>query len=75
MWGRVRARGEGTANPAMKTGQVEVYAQEVEILNTSDTPPFQLDEHVSVGEETRLSIATRTCVARRCCTTCVCAPL
>ena len=52
--GRVRARGEGTANPAMKTGQVEVYARGVEILNTSDTPPFQLDEHVSVGEETRL---------------------
>lgn len=52
--GRVRARSEGTVNPAMKTGQVEVYAREVEILNTSDTPPFQLDEHVSVGEETRL---------------------
>ena len=52
--GRVRARGEGTVNPAMKTGQVEVYALEVEILNSSDTPPFQLDEHVSVGEETRL---------------------
>jgi aspartyl-tRNA synthetase len=52
--GRVRARAEATVNPAMKTGQIEVYARELEILNVSDTPPFQLDEHANVGEETRL---------------------
>jgi aspartyl-tRNA synthetase len=52
--GRVRARAEGSVNPAMKTGQVEIYALELEILNVSDTPPFQLDEHASVGEEVRL---------------------
>jgi aspartyl-tRNA synthetase len=34
--------------------RIEVYARELEILNVSDTPPFQLDEHANVGEETRL---------------------
>jgi len=52
--GKVRARAEGSVNPAMKTGQIEIYARELEILNVSDTPPFQLDEHASVGEEVRL---------------------
>jgi len=52
--GRVRARAQATVNPAMKTGRIEVYALELEILNVSDTPPFQLDEHANVGEETRL---------------------
>ena len=52
--GRVRARTGATVNPAMSTGQIEVYARELEILNVSDTPPFQLDEHANVGEETRL---------------------
>jgi aspartyl-tRNA synthetase len=52
--GRVRARGPGTVNPNMATGEIEVYGLELEILNTSDTPPFQLDEHAKVGEEIRL---------------------
>ena len=52
--GRVRARGEGTVNPNMKTGEVEVLGKELEILNMAATPPFQLDEHTSVGEEVRL---------------------
>ncbi|MBT5008310.1 MAG: aspartate--tRNA ligase [Halioglobus sp.] len=52
--GRVRARGEGTVNPAMATGEIEVLGKELEILNTAATPPFQLDEHTSVGEEVRL---------------------
>ena len=52
--GRVRARSESTVNPGMGTGEVEIYGLELEILNTSDTPPFQLDEHARVGEETRL---------------------
>jgi len=52
--GRVRARSPGTVNPGMATGEIEVYGLELEILNTSDTPPFQLDEHAKVGEETRL---------------------
>ena len=52
--GRVRARGEGTVNPAMATGEIEILGKELEILNTAATPPFQLDEHTAVGEEVRL---------------------
>ena len=52
--GRVRARGEGTVNPAMATGEIEVLGKELEILNSAATPPFQLDEFTAVGEEVRL---------------------
>ena len=52
--GRVRARGEGTVNPAMATGEIEVLGKELEILNTASTPPFQMDEYTAVGEEVRL---------------------
>jgi aspartyl-tRNA synthetase len=52
--GRVRLRPEGTQNPNMPTGMIEVLAKEVEVLNTAATPPFQLDEHNKVGEEVRL---------------------
>jgi aspartyl-tRNA synthetase len=51
--GRVRRRPKGTENPALPTGQVEVVARALEVLNTADTPPFQLDEE-DVYEETRL---------------------
>ena len=52
--GRVRLRPEGTQNPNMPTGLIEVLAKQVEVLNTAATPPFQLDEHGKVGEEVRL---------------------
>lgn len=52
--GRVRARPEGTVNPDLPTGEVEVLGLELEILNRADTPPFQLDEHENVSEEIRL---------------------
>ncbi|MEE2732792.1 MAG: aspartate--tRNA ligase [Pseudomonadota bacterium] len=52
--GRVRNRPEGTTNPEMPTGMVEVLGKELEILNASETPPFQLDEHTNVGEDVRL---------------------
>ncbi len=52
--GRVRARGEGTVNPAMATGEIEVLGKKLEILNKAATPPFQLDEHTAVGEDVRL---------------------
>lgn len=52
--GRVRLRPDGTQNPNMPTGMIEVLAKEVEVLNTAATPPFQLDEHGKVGEEVRL---------------------
>ena len=51
--GRVRHRPDGTVNPDLPTGQVEVLAQEIEILNSSETPPFQLDDS-HVGEDIRL---------------------
>ena len=52
--GLVRARPEGTVNAEMPTGEIEVLGREVKVLNTADTPPFQLDEHAKVGEEVRL---------------------
>ena len=52
--GRIRLRPEGTQNPNMPTGMIEVLAKDVEVLNTAATPPFQLDEHGKVGEEVRL---------------------
>ena len=52
--GKVRARSEATINPNMGTGEIEVYGTELEILNTAQTPPFQLDEFVTVGEDVRL---------------------
>lgn len=50
--GRVRERPDGTINPNMATGHVEVLAQELEVLNRSETPPFHHDEHAN--EELRL---------------------
>nr|WP_209067676.1 aspartate--tRNA ligase [Arthrobacter pigmenti] len=52
--GTVEKRPEGNENPALGTGEIEVIAEKVEILNTSDPLPFQIDEHVEVGEEARL---------------------
>ena len=52
--GVVRARSAETINADMATGEIEVYAQAVEILNQAETPPFQLDEFTDVGEDVRL---------------------
>ncbi len=52
--GRVRARDKIAINPKMSTGEVEVLGKELEILNRSVTPPFQLDEYSSAGEDVRL---------------------
>jgi aspartyl-tRNA synthetase len=51
--GTVRARPAGTENAALRTGQVEVLAREIEILNRADALPFQLDE-TDVNESVRL---------------------
>ena len=53
--GEVSARPEGNANPAIPTGDIEVIATEVEVLSTAAALPFPIDEHVEVGEETRLA--------------------
>ena len=52
--GKVRERPEGTVNLELDTGEVEVVGSSLKILNPSLPIPFQLDEHASVGEETRL---------------------
>jgi len=52
--GEVVRRPEGNENPDIATGQVEVIAQEVEILSESEALPFPIDEHVTVGEDVRL---------------------
>lgn len=51
--GKVRTRPEGTINPDMTTGEIEVLGYELEILNRAATPPFQLDD-TNVSEENRL---------------------
>lgn len=51
--GRVRRRPAGTENPELATGEVEVVADDLTVLNRAKTPPFQLDEW-DVGEELRL---------------------
>ena len=51
--GRVRLRPEGTRNPDLRSGSVEILGLELEVLNAARTPPFPLDE-ADVGEETRL---------------------
>jgi len=52
--GLVRARPEGTGNANLKSGKIEVLAHNVEILNPSVTPPFQLDDD-NLSETTRLT--------------------
>ncbi len=52
--GIVRKRPEGTVNPKMATGEIEVEAHEISILNESKTPPFYINEEVDVDETLRL---------------------
>ena len=52
--GTVRLRLEGRVNPNLATGEVEVVADQVEVLSEAAALPFQIDEHTEVGEEARL---------------------
>lgn len=52
--GTVERRPEGNENPNLPSGEVEIIADEVVVLNTSAPLPFQIDTHVEVGEEARL---------------------
>ena len=54
MKGRVRPRPEGMVNPNLKTGEIEVVVSEWKLLNTSKTPPFQIEDRVEAGENLRL---------------------
>jgi aspartyl-tRNA synthetase len=53
--GKVRPRGEGLENPKLDTGKIEIIVDKLEILNTSKTPPFEIDNAQSVNEELRLT--------------------
>ena len=52
--GEVRRRPPGTENPKLKTGEIEIYAEKLQILNKSLPLPFPVEDEVKVGEETRL---------------------
>jgi aspartyl-tRNA synthetase len=52
--GEVALRPEGNANPNLPSGDIEVIAEDVEVLSASAALPFPIDEHVDVGEEARL---------------------
>ena len=52
--GIVQVRPAGNANPNLPTGEIEVIAQKLEVLNEAAVLPFQIDEHTEVGEEARL---------------------
>ncbi|MGD9110582.1 MAG: aspartate--tRNA ligase, partial [Phycisphaerales bacterium] len=53
--GLVRPRSEGMENPKLATGQIETVIEQIEILNTASTPPFEIDGGEKVSEETRLT--------------------
>jgi aspartyl-tRNA synthetase len=52
--GIVRGRGKGLENPNLKTGEIEVLADQLEILNKADTPPLEIDDRVDANEDMRL---------------------
>ncbi len=52
--GKVEARLDGMANTKLDTGEIEVFINELRILNTSETPPFPLDEESEVSDNIRL---------------------
>ncbi|CDZ16579.1 Aspartyl-tRNA synthetase [Candidatus Johnevansia muelleri] len=52
--GILSIRPKGTINTTKLTGKIEVLANNIEILNISKTPPFQIDEHINVNEDIRL---------------------
>ncbi|NUL48631.1 aspartate--tRNA ligase [Cellulosimicrobium funkei] len=52
--GTVERRPEGNENPGLPSGEIELITQDVTVLNTAAPLPFQIDEHVEVGEEARL---------------------
>ena len=52
--GKVEQRPGDMANPKLKTGEIEVLVSELRILNTSETPPFPLDEDIEVSDNLRL---------------------
>ncbi len=52
--GKVNSRLEGAENPNLDTGQVELVAEELNVLNSALTPPFEVDDDINVSEDLRL---------------------
>jgi aspartyl-tRNA synthetase len=64
--GEVVRRPAGNENPDLPTGEIEVEATGLTVLNTSETPPFEIDRDRPVDELLRLGTATSTSGARGC---------
>jgi aspartyl-tRNA synthetase len=52
--GKVEKRLQGMTNPKLKTGEIEVFATELKIFNTAETPPFMIEDNLEVSENIRL---------------------
>jgi aspartyl-tRNA synthetase len=52
--GKVEKRPKGAENPSLPTGEIDVLADEVQILSKSETPPFLIEDDINVSEELRL---------------------
>ncbi len=52
--GTVKPRKEGMRNPNLKTGEIEVFIDEIDILNKSETPPIEIEDRVELNEDIRL---------------------
>ena len=52
--GEVRGRSKETVNPGLATGEIEIYVQELEVLNSSQTPPFYIEDGIDTDENLRL---------------------
>ncbi|WP_028263963.1 aspartate--tRNA ligase [Atopobium fossor] len=52
--GVVRSRPEGMSNPKLETGDIEVLVSKIEVLNTSKTPPFPIEDRLDSSEDVRL---------------------
>jgi aspartyl-tRNA synthetase len=53
--GTVRERAEGQANPELASGEIEIRVEELEVLNSAETPPFVVEDRVNASEELRLT--------------------
>jgi len=52
--GKVEKRLQGMTNPKLKTGEIEVFATELKIFNSAETPPFMIEDNLDVSENIRL---------------------
>jgi len=52
--GKVKQRKKGMENPKLKTGKIEVFVNELEILNKAETPPLEINDRIEINEDMRL---------------------